>query len=163
MQYLTDILRLALLLLRKPISFLLVVYILGFFGHYACTQLASSIDAKVLLSLCILPGLSQLELCGKSDIPDQRLPLWANYPKLVDLESKTLEEMMETAMGGRALSLKLKSVEMTMSDLITLTRISDIKSRDLLAEALSSFVNKARKTGRGLTKLTSRIGGTVDE
>jgi len=47
--------------------------------------------------------------------------------------------------------------------LVTLTRISDLRSKDLLAESLTTFVNDARKTGRGLTRLSAKVGGTVDQ
>lgn len=103
-----------------------------------------------------------MNLC-QMDVSQQRPTQWADYPKLVDLQSSTFEQIMETSVGSRALALNIKNVEMATSDLVTLTRISDLKSRDLLAEALSNFVHNARKTGRGLTKLSSRVGGTVDE
>jgi len=65
--------------------------------------------------------------------------------------------------GGSGLSLEIKKAEMATSDLIALVRVSNnLRSRDMLAESLAQFVNDAKKTGRGLQKLSSKIGGAVD-
>jgi hypothetical protein len=51
---------------------------------------------------------------------------------------------------------------MIMLDLRILVRVSNLKSRDLIAESLTEFVEDAKKTGRGLQKLSSKVGGAVD-
>lgn len=65
-------------------------------------------------------------------------------------------------MGGSGLSLEIKKAEMATIDLGTLVRVSDLKSRDLIAESLGEFVEDAKNTGRGLQKLSSKVGGAVD-
>jgi hypothetical protein len=57
----------------------------------------------------------------------------------------------------------MKNVGMAISDLATLVRISELNSRDVLAESLSEFANDARRAGRGLTRFNSKIGGAMDE
>jgi hypothetical protein len=58
--------------------------------------------------------------------------------------------------------LEIKKAEMATTDLVTLVRVSDLKSRDMLADLLARFVDDAKKTGRGLQKLSSKVGGAVD-
>lgn len=90
-------------------------------------------------------------------------PRWADYPRLVDVQSASVEQLLDDSVGGSALSLNVKKAEMATSDLVTLIRISNLQSKDLLAESLSSFVDHARLTGRGLQKLSSKVGGAVDQ
>jgi len=61
------------------------------------------------------------------------------------------------------MSLEIKKVEMATSDLVTRIRISDLKAKDTLAESLGEFLKDARKVGRGLQKLASKVGGAVDK
>ena len=51
---------------------------------------------------------------------------------------------------------------MATSDLATMVRVSDLNSREVLADSLSEFVKDPRKVSRGLTRLSSRVGGAVD-
>lgn len=78
------------------------------------------------------------------------------------MESKTLESLLDEMVEGPGLALQIKKAEMATSDLATLVRVSDLKSRELLADSLSEFVKDARKVGRGLTRFSSKVGGTVD-
>lgn len=87
---------------------------------------------------------------------------WADYPKLIDVQSRTFEQLLEDIAGGSGLSLEIKKAEMATNDLVTLVRVSDLKSRDLLANTLVGFVEEARKTARGLQKFTSKVGSAVD-
>jgi hypothetical protein len=89
-------------------------------------------------------------------------PRWADYPKLVDVQSSTFEQLLDESVGGSGLALEIKKAEMATVDLNTLVRVSNLKSRDLIAETLSEFVEDAKKTGRGLQKLSSKVGGAVD-
>lgn len=78
------------------------------------------------------------------------------------MESKTLESLLDEMVEGPGLALEIKKAEMATSDLATLVRVSDLKSREFLADSLSEFVKDARKVGRGLTRFSSKVGGTVD-
>jgi hypothetical protein len=82
---------------------------------------------------------------------------------MVHVQSVTFEQLLDESAGGSGLSLEIKKAEMATSDLVTLVRVSShFKSRDLLAEALTQFINDAKRTGRGLQKLSSKITGAVD-
>jgi len=96
-------------------------------------------------------------------MPGQKPPRWADYPKLVDTQSATFEQLLHESIGGSGLSLEIKKAEMATSDLVTLVRVSNLKSKEMLADSLSDFVVDAKKTGRDLHKLTSKVGGAVDK
>jgi len=97
-----------------------------------------------------------------SPVTSKRISQWADYPKLIDIQSKTFEQLIDDSVGGSALSLEIKKAEMATTDLISLVQISELRARDSLASSLTDFVDDAKKTGRGLQKLTSKVGGAVD-
>lgn len=93
---------------------------------------------------------------------DYALPQWADYPKLINVQTATFESLLDESVGGSGLALEIKKAEMATVDLNTLIRVSNLKSRDLIAETLSEFIEDAKRTGRGLQKLSSKVGGAVD-
>jgi hypothetical protein len=87
---------------------------------------------------------------------------WADYPKLVDMQTKTFDQLLDGSVGNRGLTLEVKKAEMAGNDLITLVRVSDLKSRDQVAERLGMFVDDAKGTGRSLHALGAKIHGAID-
>ena len=87
---------------------------------------------------------------------------WADYPRLIDLQTKTFDQLLDESVGSRGLASEVKKAEIASNDLITLVRASDLKSRDQVAERLKRFVDDARGTGRGLHSLGAKINGAVD-
>ena len=87
---------------------------------------------------------------------------WADYPSLVDLQTRTFDRLLDESVGNQGLALEVKKGEMAGNDLITLVRASDLRSKDQIAERLSKFVIDARGTGRSLHSLGSKIHGAVD-
>ena len=87
---------------------------------------------------------------------------WADYPRLVELQTKTFDQLLDESVGSRGLALEVKKAEMASNDLVTLVRASDLKSRDQVAERLKRFVDDARGTGRSLHSLGAKINGAVD-
>jgi hypothetical protein len=78
------------------------------------------------------------------------------------VESATFGHLLDESAGGSGLSLEIKTAQMATEDLVTLVLVSDLNSRDMLADTLFKFVNDAKHTGSGLQRLSSRIGGAVD-
>ncbi|OBZ77595.1 hypothetical protein A0H81_02218 [Grifola frondosa] len=62
------------------------------------------------------------------------------YSKLVAVQNAMIEQLFNEA----------------------IVRVSDLGSRELLVNALVDFVDEAKKTGKGLQKLSSKIHGVVD-
>lgn len=87
---------------------------------------------------------------------------WADYPKLVDIQTKTFDQLLDENVGSKGLTLEVKKAEMAGNDLITLVRASNLKSGDQVAERLGKFVDDARGTGRSLHSLGAKIRGAVD-
>ena len=114
--------------------------------------------------LCILPGISSSSLCRPIEVVDSEPRIkWADFPNMMNVQSKTLGQLLDESIGGSSLSLEVRKAEMATVDLTTLVRVSDLKSNEILAEALTAFIHDAKKTARGLTKLGSKVGGAVDE
>lgn len=90
------------------------------------------------------------------------VPKWADYPKLMEVQGSTFEQLLDSTVGSSELSLEVKKAEMATSDLVTLVKVSNMKTKDLLSHTLEEFVSDAKKTGRGLQKLSSKIAGAVD-
>ena len=87
---------------------------------------------------------------------------WADYPKLVDLQTKTFDQLLDESTGGKGLASEVKKAEMASNDLATLVRASGLKSKDQIVERLTRFVDDARGTGRSLHSLGAKINGAVD-
>ena len=87
---------------------------------------------------------------------------WADYPKLIDVQTRTFDQLLDENMGAKGLTTEVKKAEMAGNDLITLVRVSELKSRDQIAERLGKFVDDARGTGRSLHTLGAKIHGAID-
>ena len=79
------------------------------------------------------------------------------------MQSKTFEQLLDETVGSTSLALDIKKAEMATHDLVTVVKLSDLKSRDYLADALVAFSDDARETARGLQRLNAKISGSVDK
>jgi hypothetical protein len=156
LEYFFDVLKSSLYFLRKPLSVILSLYILA----YLLTSVSSAFRS-VVAPICWIPGLSRTPLCYTPP-PLPTVPRWADYPKLAEMEGSTFEQLLDETVGGTGLSLEIKKAEMATTDLVALVKVSDFKSKDALAEQLETFVEVAKKTGRGLQRFSSRVSGAVD-
>lgn len=86
----------------------------------------------------------------------------ADYPRLVDLQTKTFDQLLDESVGHKGLALDVRKAETASNDLITLVRASDLKSRDQIIERLNKFADDAKGTGRSLHSLGAKILGAVD-
>ena len=150
-RYVVDVVVFAIGLLRYPLGILLSLWLLSFVT-------VKFIDT-LHIPFCQLPVINNLLPCeaGRSG-----LTLWADYPKLMEVQSTSFEQLLDESVGGSELSLEVKKAEIVTSDLVTLIKFSDLKSRDTMARMLQEFVSDARLAGRSLQRLSSKIGGAVD-
>ncbi|KAI1796945.1 hypothetical protein LXA43DRAFT_911221 [Ganoderma leucocontextum] len=147
-------------LLKKPLGFLLFLYLLGCLLGWLFFKFRSAFEP-----ICWIPGISSTALCRPPQSPENvtlKPPQRVDYTRLVEIQSSSYEQLLDGSIGGPALSLDIKKAEMATRDLITLVKYSGLKSRELLAQSLADFVLDAKKAGRGLQKLTARINGAVD-
>ncbi|KAF9466636.1 hypothetical protein BDZ94DRAFT_1295755 [Collybia nuda] len=160
-RYLFDIISTAVGLLRRPLYLIVFIWMLA-----TIISLISQTVRQAFAPLCYLPGLYSSSLCRPLDAFKKGqggLPRWADYPKLIDVQTTTFEHLLDESVGNSGLSLEIKRAEMATTDLVTLVRVSDLHSRDTLGDALVEFIGDTKTTGRNLQKLTSRIGGAVDK
>jgi hypothetical protein len=165
--YILDILRIALVWLRKPLSLFLVVYLLIVLVSHLQHTFSQTLRST-LTPLCLLPGISRMAICysprdSSLTSPKHRHALrHADYPTLVSIQSVTFEQLLDESVGGAGLALEIKKAEMATSDLTTLVRVSGLTSKDAIAETLDVFVEGARSTSRGLQRFSAKVGGAVD-
>jgi hypothetical protein len=156
--YVLDVVAGAISLLRKPLTFALFMYILLLIITRTFTMVQ-----KTFAPLCILPGISGTAMCylPPPSMLDQE-PQKTNWQNLVDVQARTFEQLFDDSVAGAGLALEIKKAEMASSDLATVVRVSDLRSKEVIADTLSEFINDAKSTGRGLQKLTSKVAGAVD-
>jgi hypothetical protein len=125
-----------------------------------------SVTRSLTHTICAVPILNNaIPFCAWSVVklpPKGEPPKWADYPKLVEMQSSSLERLLDESAGGSALALEVKKAEMATSDLVTLVRVSDLRSKDSLSQTLVDFLADAKKTGRGLQTLSAKINSAVD-
>ena len=150
---------------RRIFSLALGFAMLWFLFSMMRSQLISV--AKPVCSLPIVPRM--IPFCrwevfkeSPTHISAGRPVRWADYPNLVDLQTRTFDQLLDEGVGSKGLATDVKRAEMASNDLITLVRASDLRSRDQIAERLGKFVDDAKGTGRSLHSLGSKINGAVD-
>ncbi|PVG01093.1 hypothetical protein CPB86DRAFT_781993 [Serendipita vermifera] len=163
-----DITKMALQLLKQPIAFVLVGYLLIVMISYTAHYVASLV-LQGLMPLCSLPLISMVPICSR--IPSTRNSSGGRaggtyvqeprYMDLVELQTR-FEAIMESTGMDTNLAMDLKNSEMAVRDLNTLVKLSDIVSKDLLASSLDEFVSSAKEASRHLSKLDAGVGGAVD-
>jgi hypothetical protein len=161
--YIAEVLGTVIRMMKFPFSIALVVMICA----YALSVMSDAVTSA-LAPMCSIPGLSLVCITSKTSGPPRppntdRTPQWADFPSLLNVESNTFESLLDETVKGPGLALEIKKAEMATSDLATLVRVSNLNSREILSDSLSEFVKDARKVGRGLTRFSSKVGGTVDK
>lgn len=149
---------------RRMFSIALGITILWFL----CSMMTSQL-VYFTKPVCSIPIVSPMIPFCRWDIfkdtpaqPAAGRPVWADYPKLVDLQTRTFDQLLDESIGSKGLAVEVKRAEMANNDLITLVRVSELKSKDQIAERLSKFSDDARGTGRSLHSLGAKIQGAVD-
>ena len=161
--YIADVMRTTFWLLKKPLGILAFIAALGFLSGYVFDRFRFMFSP-----LCIVPGISSSVLCvrhtpvtfppGKNN---GKRPKAARFDRLVELQD-SFGNVLNANIDTSGIGLKLKQSEIATRDLVTLVRHSELKSRDILSEALTRFVEDVKITGDGLHRLTAKINGATD-
>lgn len=156
----------------------------------AVATLSFGLVNNILLPLCAFPGFANTEICSDLHTSFHKAcpssPLSADFPRLMNVQTTMFEELLDNSVGSSGLSLDIKKAEVAMSDLIVLVKYSDLSNKDVLSrcsnlisadfcfntqrmligvfvgDALATFACDARRTGRSLQTLGSKIGGAID-
>ncbi|KAF9048505.1 hypothetical protein BJ165DRAFT_1310914, partial [Panaeolus papilionaceus] len=153
-EYAFDIIKSAILMLKRPLKLLAFMWLLALVMGMAWFQLR-----KTISPFCGIPGLRHSTLCQPITSTKAK---WADYDRLAQVQSTSFGKILGETVGNSALSLEIKRAEMATADLATLVRVSDLKAKKTLEGHLLDFNQHAKKAGRGLQKLSSKIGGAVD-
>ncbi|KAG1881312.1 hypothetical protein F4604DRAFT_1577917 [Suillus subluteus] len=153
--YCLDIILRAMRLMRLPLSVLLFLWMLASTMMHLSTTLRTAFSP-----ICFLPWVSTSALCTQLVLG--RPPHQVDFSPLMQYQSSMFEQILDGSAGGSGLSLAIRTAEFATADLATLVRSSSLKSNDALADLLATFVRDAKKTARSLTKLSSKVGGAVD-
>lgn len=147
-------------LLKRPLSIILVLWVIAVILNTLSESLRAAFSP-----FCSLPFASRTPICKVINAGHEGTgrPLHATeYPAMIEMQSKTFEQLLDEGVGGSSLSLEIKKAEMATADLIAVVRTSDLRSREHLADTLSNFIGGARNTARGLQKLNAKVSSSVD-
>ncbi|RXW16330.1 hypothetical protein EST38_g9520 [Candolleomyces aberdarensis] len=169
-EYAMSIVRPALSYFRYPLIIILLLFLVAALLNKVTFALSSAFSP-----ICYAPGFSLTPMCKwvtqmasqpSGGAHDPHKVQWADYSGLVDVQSRTFEQLAEDSLtsgvSGSSLSLHIKKAEMATADLIALIRLSDLHSRDSLVDTLSEFVQDARITEMSLHRLDSKVNGAID-
>ena len=87
---------------------------------------------------------------------------WADYPKLIDLQTRAFDQLLYESVGYGEFVLEVKKAEMVSNGLTALAGVRDLNGKDQVAERLSRFVEDARGAGQSLHSLGVKVQEAVD-
>lgn len=85
-----------------------------------------------------------------------------DFPGLMDLQSRTLDQLLAQSASGSQLALSVKQAELAVKDLGIVVKASNLTSKEVLAQSLEEFAQEAKLVGRDLQRLSAKLYGTVD-
>ncbi|PIL27822.1 hypothetical protein GSI_10976 [Ganoderma sinense ZZ0214-1] len=159
------------------VAFLAGLFMVSFvsFGTAALWRSAQaammSFDVCKLPMICSTSGLPSLNVCNLPFIPAviphcATLPVAtvgrADFAGLLAIQHRTFDELVAGSTTNSELVVNVKHAELAIRDLVVLVKASNLTTKEPLADTLSSFSVDARRTGRGLQLLMSKIHGTID-
>jgi hypothetical protein len=164
-RYTLDVMKTILRLLKVPLALSVILwgcFYLSTLGlTYVSITVSGFIDA-IARPICNLPlAPTVLHFC---DI-DTRQPhptIFANFAGLMDVQRDSLEILLEESVGMSVTGWEIKKSEIATSDLIVLVKLSKLKCRLILADALEDFLRKARRASDNLKRLDSRVSFLID-
>ncbi|KAH9931856.1 uncharacterized protein B0H18DRAFT_952530 [Fomitopsis serialis] len=157
--YIGDALQIALWLFKKPLG----VLIFGMGLAVLCNYVVGKIG-DMLSPVCLVPVISTTPFCihRTTFSPTvNKAPHSADLDKSIGLHGN-FGGLLDTNADAGDIGTKLLQSEIATRDLVTLVRVSDLRSRNMLAGALVQLVEDAKRTGEGLHSLNATINGAVE-
>ncbi|PIL23152.1 transporter [Ganoderma sinense ZZ0214-1] len=161
--------------LRVVIVLLKVPFIVFLFAYLSLLLLGRVVDtaSERLAPVCnIFPNLPICRVTAAADNLSATLgnvgrkPVnymhRVDFPGLMDLQSRTLDQLLAQSTSGSQLALSIKQAELAVKDLGIVVKASNLTSKDVLAQALEEFAQEAKLAGRDLQRLSAKLYGTVD-
>ncbi len=142
--------------LRRPLSFLTFLWALAFlFGKTSETL------QVVVHPLCFISGISHSSLCI-SGPPPTRVPKYADFPALVEIQSVTFEKLLDDFVHVSLLSSGIKKAEMGASELDEIIHRVEYQNDEHFTVAMSNFIGAAKETAVELQVLSFHVQDTID-
>ncbi|KAE8443255.1 hypothetical protein EG329_002043 [Mollisiaceae sp. DMI_Dod_QoI] len=163
LSWLLDIVAGALKVLKRPLSYLLAVWLLVGVFVIARNLITTTVYAS-LSPVCRIPGAGFLNLpfCPIHRVDTRNGdPPTVQFDDLMNVQSK-FEEVLEESAGGVSLPLDMKRGEASIRDLRQLVRYSHLHSKNELVLEFDGFVETARIASYDLQKFNSHVGRAVD-
>lgn len=156
---------LALRYARKPLAFLLAIYLLGGALIITKNMLTNSITSAVA-PLCSIPGASFLPIPFCADIRNSLSKRSRNDPPvefgdLMKMQAN-FESILEKSAAGVTLPMEMKRSESSVRDLRTLVSHSDLPAKGELIYEFDGFVEAIRAASGQLQRFNIKVGGAVD-
>ncbi|KAI1795832.1 hypothetical protein LXA43DRAFT_880971 [Ganoderma leucocontextum] len=163
-----DAVRVVIVLLKVPFTLFLFVYLsLLLLGRVVDTA------SERLAPICnIFPNIHVCRVTAATDNLSATLGnvghkpashvYHVDFPGLMDLQSRTLDQLLAQSTSGSQLALSVKQAELAVKDLGIVVKASNLTSKDILARALEEFSQEAKLVGRDLQRLSAKLYGTVD-
>lgn len=156
-----DIMGMALKMLKYPLAIGLALYML--FGGLIIlqTMITQSFYASIS-PLCRIPGVGLLDLpfCpkfGETPAPAEAV----EFDDLMVVQS-SFEKVLERSAEGVSLPMEMKRSEMSVRDLKTVVRYSDLPHREELVLEFEQYIDTAKQTSSDLQKFNTHVGSAVD-
>ncbi|KAJ3528845.1 hypothetical protein NM688_g7937 [Phlebia brevispora] len=157
-RYTLDILRAAVLMLRYPLAIVLAIWLLTFLS-------ASCMDVirDFMSPLCHIPVVGSVcLLMTKAPTAAPSSSQRADYPRLGDIQGRALDQLLVESAAGLVRDAEIRTVEMATTDLITLVKVSELNTGEILIDTLQDIAQNARRVEKSLNVLNARVNRAVD-
>jgi hypothetical protein len=128
---------------------------------YVSVAVSGFIDT-IARPICALPLVPTVFHFCNINTRQPHPTVFANFAGLMDIQQESLEILLEESVGMSVTGWEIKRSEIATGDLIILVKLSKLKCRLILSDALEDFLRKARKASDNLKRLDSRVSFLVD-
>lgn len=176
--------RLGFRLLKKPLAWIFMGYVVAIILAFGAQQFTQAFT-RAITPVCAVPGLSTLvPVCrwvNKNGQSEYDLPAWPNIPQVLtpwtmfkphkrrmpDFPTLThvqshLNTVLASAEISSIMGLELKNAEISVRDLSTLVKVSNLECKESLTAYLDEFVQDSKTVSLELSRFESKVGGTID-
>ncbi len=165
----SDIVRIAVYILKFPLIFFFAAYIFllltGYILDTATDSLAPVCAVFPRFYPCRVSAAAEVLSAtfgspGRKEVPEVQR---ADFPSLMTLQSQTLEQLLSHSAAGSQLAVGVKHAELAVKDLSIIVKASNLTIKHELSDALTDFAMDAKIVGRELQQLSAKLYGAVDQ
>jgi len=169
-------------LIKVPLIWIFFIYLVAVFTAYAGRQ-TTKVLVNGLTALCSIPGVTEFGLLPFCKLPRPRsedsdwirkppLPSpWSlftgpqypapNFRQLIDLQGCYSDILEKSEMGAIA-GVHLRAAHASITDLSTVVKLSNLKSKAEIVGHLKKFADGAKAASTELNRFQGRVGIEID-